>query len=245
MQDIKTAYYEQSKKWHPDVNPSVEASTKFREVSEAYETLGNDRNRKTYDEKLDATSFSRTGYARPNSTTYRETNMPGYDPNASVFKGRTTHRRAPQSGKDQYWDYDEYYRQHYTQARERQHREAQWRQYQEEYRSQQMARGMMYSKRPDGGRFFLFFAFWVFVFVFIDMIDTEPNPYTMKMYSDKERRAREEYVLRERMRKSVNANLSNIYPANNDSFTGHNTPNNPYRVAVVDRVVMSVPPPSS
>lgn len=158
LQDIKSAYYEQSKKWHPDVNPSVEASTKFREVSEAYETLGSERSRKTYDEKLDATSYSRSGYARPTSSTYRDTNMPGYDPNASVFNRRTAHRRAPQSGRDQYWDYDEYYRQHYSYLRERQYREAQWRQYQEEFRSQQTARGMQQMSRRGKTRNSLYFS---------------------------------------------------------------------------------------
>ncbi|KAI5815768.1 hypothetical protein BZA77DRAFT_265234 [Pyronema omphalodes] len=48
--DIKRAYRNLSKKWHPDKNPdNAAASDKFREVAEAYETLSDDEQRKIYD----------------------------------------------------------------------------------------------------------------------------------------------------------------------------------------------------
>lgn len=51
--DIKNAYYKLSKKYHPDKNKgSDEAATRFRQISEAYEVLGNHGKRKRYDKGL-------------------------------------------------------------------------------------------------------------------------------------------------------------------------------------------------
>ena len=48
--DIKTAYYKLSMTFHPDKNKSDDsAAEKFRNVTEAYEVLGNYRLRKLYD----------------------------------------------------------------------------------------------------------------------------------------------------------------------------------------------------
>ncbi|KAM7538428.1 hypothetical protein Aperf_G00000069585 [Anoplocephala perfoliata] len=48
--DIKKAYYQLAKKYHPDVNKSDKtAAQKFAEVSEAYEILGDEEKRKSYD----------------------------------------------------------------------------------------------------------------------------------------------------------------------------------------------------
>lgn len=48
--EVKTAYYKLSKVYHPDTNDgSVDASKKFRDISSAYEVLGNVRMRKLYD----------------------------------------------------------------------------------------------------------------------------------------------------------------------------------------------------
>ena len=35
--DVKKAYYQLAKKYHPDTNKETDASKKFQEVSEAYE----------------------------------------------------------------------------------------------------------------------------------------------------------------------------------------------------------------
>ena len=49
MGEIKSKYYELSKKYHPDLNKdNPEASVKFREISEAYEVLGNYDLRRQY-----------------------------------------------------------------------------------------------------------------------------------------------------------------------------------------------------
>jgi len=49
--DIKSAYRELARKWHPDANPKSpkEAEEKFKEISEAYEVLGDPEKRKKYD----------------------------------------------------------------------------------------------------------------------------------------------------------------------------------------------------
>ena len=49
--EIKSAYRKLARQWHPDVNPTrkKEAEEKFKEISEAYEVLGNTDKRKTYD----------------------------------------------------------------------------------------------------------------------------------------------------------------------------------------------------
>lgn len=48
--DIKKAYYQLAKKYHPDTNKDdPNASKKFQEVSEAYEVLSDETKRKEYD----------------------------------------------------------------------------------------------------------------------------------------------------------------------------------------------------
>lgn len=49
--EIKKAYRSLARKYHPDVNQGNETSAKkFKEISEAYEVLGNEENRKLYDQ---------------------------------------------------------------------------------------------------------------------------------------------------------------------------------------------------
>jgi DnaJ-class molecular chaperone len=51
QKDIKSAYRKLARKWHPDANPTnaKEAEEKFKELSEAYEVLGDAEKRKKYD----------------------------------------------------------------------------------------------------------------------------------------------------------------------------------------------------
>uniref|UniRef100_A0AC34R3W8 Uncharacterized protein n=1 Tax=Panagrolaimus sp. JU765 TaxID=591449 RepID=A0AC34R3W8_9BILA len=48
--DIKKAYYQAAKKYHPDVNKEKGASEKFQELSEAYEVLSDADKRAAYDQ---------------------------------------------------------------------------------------------------------------------------------------------------------------------------------------------------
>lgn len=53
-QEIKNAYRNLAKKYHPDVNPNnEEAEAKFREISESYDVLSNPSKRKQYDSGLE------------------------------------------------------------------------------------------------------------------------------------------------------------------------------------------------
>jgi molecular chaperone DnaJ len=50
-EEIKKAYRKLARKWHPDINPgSKEAEQRFKEISSAYDCLGNDEKKKLYDE---------------------------------------------------------------------------------------------------------------------------------------------------------------------------------------------------
>ncbi|MGB8521195.1 MAG: DnaJ C-terminal domain-containing protein [Candidatus Tumulicola sp.] len=51
QKDVKSAYRKLARKWHPDANPQnvKEAEEKFKEISEAYEVLGDAEKRKKYD----------------------------------------------------------------------------------------------------------------------------------------------------------------------------------------------------
>lgn len=55
-EQIKQAYRKLAKKYHPDLNPdNPEAEAKFKDVVEAYETLGDAEKRKKYDLKRNKT----------------------------------------------------------------------------------------------------------------------------------------------------------------------------------------------
>jgi len=49
QKDIKKAYYQLAKKYHPDTNKDENAAKKFQAVSEAYEVIGDEEKRKQYD----------------------------------------------------------------------------------------------------------------------------------------------------------------------------------------------------
>jgi DnaJ family protein A protein 3 len=48
--DIKKAYYQLAKKYHPDTNKEDGAAERFQEIQEAYEVLSDDQKRATYDQ---------------------------------------------------------------------------------------------------------------------------------------------------------------------------------------------------
>ena len=49
-EEIKKAYKQLAKKYHPDLNKEKDAEQKFKEVNEAASILGDDEKRKQYDQ---------------------------------------------------------------------------------------------------------------------------------------------------------------------------------------------------
>ena len=63
--DIKRAYRDLAKKYHPDVNNDTEAEDKFKEITEAYEILSDDAKRNFYDMHGTAPGNSRSRPSHP------------------------------------------------------------------------------------------------------------------------------------------------------------------------------------
>lgn len=103
---VKTSYYELSKMYHPDVNKSKEASTKFAAISEAYETLGNVQKRKLYDR----------GFFNPSGTQGRYTEDPSGPAPFRDVHGFQERSKTPPRGRTNIYDFDEFYRRHYEES---------------------------------------------------------------------------------------------------------------------------------
>lgn len=69
--DLKKAYKQLARKWHPDLNKDnlKIAEEKMREINVAYDTLSDEVKRMDYDKKLDASSRTQTGSQRKTSST--------------------------------------------------------------------------------------------------------------------------------------------------------------------------------
>ena len=50
-EEIKKAFRQKARQYHPDVNKAPDAADKFKEIGKAYETLSDDNKREIYDEK--------------------------------------------------------------------------------------------------------------------------------------------------------------------------------------------------
>ncbi|MEW6649456.1 MAG: DnaJ domain-containing protein, partial [Chloroflexota bacterium] len=51
-EEIRAAYFDAARHYHPDVNPDPTAKQKFIQIQEAYETLSNGKKRAAYDTQL-------------------------------------------------------------------------------------------------------------------------------------------------------------------------------------------------
>jgi molecular chaperone DnaJ len=94
--EIKRAYRQLARKYHPDVNKEPDAENRFKELSEAYEVLSDERKRQLYDQFGHAGMQAGAG------------GMGGFEgfPFGDIsdlfesFFGGTSGRRGPQRGSD-------------------------------------------------------------------------------------------------------------------------------------------------
>ncbi|XP_058117270.1 dnaJ homolog subfamily C member 30, mitochondrial [Anopheles ziemanni] len=109
--DIKQAYYKLSKLYHPDKNKgSDSAAEKFRDITAAYEVLGNYRLRKLYDKGILHTAGRHYASEAPSAAS----EQPEDDAQTRFYKKRMNRTHAPTaSGRTPIYDFDEWSRNHY------------------------------------------------------------------------------------------------------------------------------------
>lgn len=79
--EIKTAYRKLAVKYHPDRNPDPKVADHFKEITEAYNTLGDEENRRRYDLRF-SSAFQEVFSAEP-EVTHRDPRFNRRRPNHS------------------------------------------------------------------------------------------------------------------------------------------------------------------
>ncbi|HLC25219.1 MAG TPA: molecular chaperone DnaJ [bacterium] len=105
--EIKKAYRKLARKYHPDLNPgNAEAERKFKEISEAYEVLGNPEKRKRYNQFGHEGFQAQPGFdAGPFSQYTQDSGEFKFSNLGDLFgdlfgKARGTRSQSPRVGKD-------------------------------------------------------------------------------------------------------------------------------------------------
>jgi len=106
---IKTAYYNLSKTYHPDRNKGSEAAAKkFREITAAYEVLGNHQLRKMYDKGI---LTDTTGVVHETKNPVQETVS-----HTGFQSQKPRSKYTPTTGRTSAYNFDEWQRAHYGAA---------------------------------------------------------------------------------------------------------------------------------
>lgn len=87
-QEIKSAYYALTKKYHPDANKSSEATKQFQKINDAHATLKDSLKRNQYDQTL----------IWPSQQSYRSSKAPQY--NAHAHKAEQNRRWKQEAQED-------------------------------------------------------------------------------------------------------------------------------------------------
>ncbi|KAL2714333.1 hypothetical protein V1478_016890 [Vespula squamosa] len=104
--EIKSSYYKLSMLYHPDRNKSEFANRKFQNISQAYDVLNNYQTRKRYDRSIMVKKNIQENIPK---TTYVY---------ASIYKSK-----VDPTGKNEYFNFDEWTRQHYGELLHRRKKE--------------------------------------------------------------------------------------------------------------------------
>ncbi|XP_069698980.1 dnaJ homolog subfamily C member 30, mitochondrial [Periplaneta americana] len=136
--DIKSAYYKLSMEFHPDKNKgSEEAANKFRDITTAYEVLGNLRLRRLYDKGMLHTAGPQFAQQTHDS--------PGDETQSTFYKSREQRSRPPPpTGKTPIYNFDEWTQMHYGSSFAR--REAAKARYERKVRTSTSDRQFLYSE---------------------------------------------------------------------------------------------------
>lgn len=92
--------------YHPDKTTEKADAEKFRQITEAYEVLGNFRLRKLYDKGIIHTAGEK--YQRYDPVDEEET-----DPTAKFYKARAHKDKSTATGRTPIYDFDEWTNSHY------------------------------------------------------------------------------------------------------------------------------------
>jgi molecular chaperone DnaJ len=103
QQEIKKAYRKLAQKYHPDANPNnKEAEEKFKEISQAYDVLGNEKKRSEYDSARK--TFSQGGFNPGGSSNNYDFGSSGFGGFKDIFDlfgaGRERTASSQQRGED-------------------------------------------------------------------------------------------------------------------------------------------------
>lgn len=111
--EIKAAYYKLSMLYHPDRNEGSEsAAKKFREITQAYEVLGNYRLRRLYDKGIVQTGGAQ--YAQDIRDVQEEVEIEEDDAQTKFYKSRFQKSKvADTEGRTPIYNFDEWSKAHY------------------------------------------------------------------------------------------------------------------------------------
>ncbi len=99
--EIKSAYRQMAKKYHPDLNKSPEASEKFKEINEAYSVLGDSAKRQNYDQYGSADGPQ--GFGGGGFSGFSSEGFGGFEDIFNIFSnfgGRTAKTKKQEVGAD-------------------------------------------------------------------------------------------------------------------------------------------------
>lgn len=102
--EIKKAFRQKARQYHPDVNKAADAAEKFKEIGKAYETLSDDNKREIYD-RYGEDGLSNAGF-NPNSFDMGDIDLSDIFSSffgggfSGGFRSRKNNPNAPQRGED-------------------------------------------------------------------------------------------------------------------------------------------------